>query len=131
MNPWIIIGLIGAGIVFLIDFLVRRKKWNQNTKAEKSSLILNMVSVAIYIFTSVLGMLLGIVGSSAETAFGQILYDVTIVMTFYIGVVAFAAAIGSLILRKKGKIKASIWINVITLGYIIVLFVVNSLTGLM
>ena len=39
MNPWIIIALIGAGIVFLIDYIVRRKKWSDNTKAEKGSLI--------------------------------------------------------------------------------------------
>ena len=42
MNPWIFIGLVGAGIVFCLDYLVRRKKWKENTKAEKISLLVHL-----------------------------------------------------------------------------------------
>lgn len=130
MNPWIIIALIGAAIVFFLDYILRRKKWKNNTKAEKISLLINMLSVSVYIFSSVLGLLWGITGSSADTTFGEIIYNVTLAMAGFIGVIAIVAMIGSLILRKKGKAKASIWINIFALGYIIVVFAVNSLTGL-
>ena len=98
---------------------------------EKISLILNMFFVGVYAFASILGMLCGITGSGADTAFGQALYDVTLLMLGFNFVVALVATIGSLILRRKGKTKASIWINVIGLGYMIILFVINSLTGLL
>ena len=52
MYPWIFILLIGAAVVFVIDYAVRRKKWNNNTKVEKISLLLNMFSVGVYIFAS-------------------------------------------------------------------------------
>ena len=54
MNPWLIIAVIGAGIVFLIDYLLRRKKWTDNTKTERTSLIVHMVSVPVYIFLSMM-----------------------------------------------------------------------------
>ena len=130
MNPWLIIGLIGAGIVFVLDYIVRRKKWNQNTTAERKSLLLNMISVSVYAFTSVAGLLWGIVGSSAETPFGEILYEVTLIMSGCIWLVSLVATLGSIILRKKGKTKASIWINILTIIYIVVSLGVNTLTEL-
>lgn len=131
MNPWIILLLLGAVIVFLLDFIFRRKKWKGNTKTEKVSLLINMIFVGIYLFASGLGLLWGITGSGADTAFGQILYDVTLVMLGFNWLVALVATIGAFILRKKGKIKASILINVIGLGYMIILFVINYLTELL
>ena len=128
MNPWIIILLLGAVIVFLLDFIFRRKKWKGNTKTEKVSLLINMFFVGIYLFASGLGMLWGITGSGADTAFGQTLYDVTLAMLGFNWIIAIVATIGSFILRKKGKIKASILINVISLGYMIILFVISYLT---
>lgn len=56
MNPWIVITLFMAVVVFVIDYLLRRKKWNGNSKEEKISLIVNMLSVGPYTFLSVLGM---------------------------------------------------------------------------
>ena len=131
MNPWIIIALIGAVIVFLLDFALRRKKWNMNTVKEKISLVIHMIFVTLYAFSSVLGIFLGIVGASPDTIFGQKLYDLTLVMASYIWIVAIISTIASFILRKKGKTKASILINIFTLAYIIIVFVVNHLAGLM
>ena len=130
MNPWIIIALIGAVIVFLLDFALRRKKWNMNTVKEKISLVIHMIFVTLYAFSSVLGLFLGIVGASPDTIFGQKLYDITLLMASYIWVVAIISTIASFILRKKGKTKASILTNLLTLAYIIIVFVVNHLAGL-
>ena len=130
MNPWIIIALIGAVIVFLLDFALRRKKWNMNTVKEKISLVIHMIFVTLYAFSSVLGIFLGIVGASPDTIFGQKLYDLTLVMASYIWIVAIISTIASFILRKKGKTKASILINIFTLAYILIVFVVNHLAGL-
>ena len=129
MNPWLIIAVIGAGIVFLLDYLLRRKKWADNTKTERTSLIVHMVSVPLYVFLSIFGLLWGIVAYSPETAFGEALYDVTMTLGGYYWIAAAAAAIGSFIFRKIGKPKASIWINVIAFAYMAVLLGANSIAG--
>ena len=129
MNPWLIIAVIGAGIVFLIDYLLRRKKWTDNTKTARTSLIVHMVSVPLYVFLSIFGLLWGIVAYSPDTAFGEALYDVTMTLGGYYWIAAAAAAIGSFIFRKIGKPKASIWINVIAFAYMAVLLGANSIAG--
>lgn len=129
MNPWIVITLFMAVVVFVIDYLLRRKKWNGNSKEEKISLIVNMLSVGPYTFLSVLGMFWGIAGGSLETAFGEVLYNVTLIMGASYFIVAIAAVIASFILRKIGKIKASIWINIISLLYIVAVLSINCLVG--
>ena len=129
MNPWLIIAVIGAGIVFLLDYLLRRKKWADNTKTERTSLIVHMVSVPLYVFLSIFGLLWGIVAYSPDTDFGEALYDVTMTLGGYYWIAAAAAAIGSFIFRKIGKPKASIWINVIALAYMAVLLGANSIAG--
>ena len=129
MNPWIIILLLAAGVVFGLDYLLRRKAWHNNTREEKISLLVNMFSVGPYVFLSVLGALWGIVPGSPETALGEVLYDATMIMGGIYFVVAAVAAILSLVFRKKGKLKASIWINVIALVYIAAVLAVNSLAG--
>ena len=129
MNPWIIILLLAAGVVYGLDYLLRRKAWHHNTREEKISLLVNMFSVGPYVFLSVLGALWGIVPGSPETALGEVLYDVTLTMGGIYFVVAAVAAILSLVLRKKGKLKASIWINVIALTYIATVLAVNSLAA--
>ena len=35
MNPWVMILLVMAGAVFGLDYLIRRKKWKDNTKRVK------------------------------------------------------------------------------------------------
>lgn len=129
MNPWLVILLVMAGAVFGIDYLLRRKKWQDNSKEEKISLLVNMLSVGPYIFLSALGMLWCITGGSPETAFGEVLFDATLMMGSTYFIVAFAAVIASFILRKRGKMKASIWINVIAFAYIVFVLAINSLAG--
>ena len=129
MNPWVMILFVMAGAVFGLDYLLRRKKWKDNSKGEKISLLVNMFSVGAYIFLSALGMLWGIVAYSPETAFGQMLYDATLMLGGIYFIVAVAAVILSFVFRKTGKIKASIWINVIAFAYIAVVLSVNYLAG--
>ena len=59
MKPWITLTIIMAAIIFGIDFLLRRKKWNKNSTEEKISLLVNMFSAGIYTFLSALGILWG------------------------------------------------------------------------
>ena len=129
MNPWIIILLLAAGVVFGLDYLLRRKAWHNNSKEEKISLLVNMFSAGAYVFLSAVGVLWGIVPGSPETALGEVLYDATLTMSGIFFVVAAVAAILSLVFRKKGKLKASIWINVIALVYIVAVLAVNALAG--
>ena len=129
MNPWVMILLGTAVIIFGLDYLFRRKKWTDNSKGEKISLIINMFSVCPYIFLSALGMLWGIVSYSPKTALGEVLYDATIMLGGIYFIVAVTAVILSFVFRKTGKIKASIWINVIAFAYIAVVLGVNYLAG--
>lgn len=129
MNPWLIITIIGAGIIFGLDYLLRKKKWKTNSNKEKTSLIINMFSVGPNTFLSMLGMLWGITGNSAKTGFGDMLYHVTLTMAGFYFVLAIAATISSLILRKKEKINMSIWVNIIAFTYIAVVLIVNTLVG--
>ena len=71
----------------------------------------------------------GVTGCGSVTAFGKVLYDVTIVMAGIYFFIALAAAISSLILRKAGKLKASIWVNIIAFAYIIIVLAINYLAG--
>ena len=129
MNPWVIILFVMAGIVFGLDYLFRRKKWKDNSRDEKISLLVNMFSAGPYVFLSVLGMLWEIVPGSPETALGEALYDATLTMGGIYFIIAAVATILSLVFRKKGKLKASIWVNVIALVYIAAVLAVNSLAG--
>ena len=129
MNPWIIIMLVMASIVFGLDYLVRRKKWKENSKEEKISLIVNMVSVGPYMFLSAIGMLWGIVPGSPETPLGNILYDVTLTMGGIYFIIALVAVILSFVFRIIKKAKASIWTNVIAFAYVVVVLTVNALAG--
>ena len=131
MNPWIIITLVTAGIVYLLDYLYRRKKWKDNSKEEKISLLINMFSVGPYIFLSAFGLLWGIVAGSPDTAFGVMLYKATLTMGAAYFAIAAVAVIMSLIFRKKGRIKASIWANIIAFAYITVVLIINSLADKM
>lgn len=51
MNPWITLTIIMAAIIFGIDFLLRRKKWNDNSTEEKikmkAKFIFNMVNTSL------------------------------------------------------------------------------------
>ena len=129
MYPWIIILFVAAFAVFAIDYLIRRKKWKDNSKAEKTSLLVNMFSVGPYVFLSFLALLWGIVPGNPESAFGKILYEATLTIGSFYFVVAIAAVILSFVFRKKGKIKESIWVNVAALLYIVAVLAINSLAG--
>ena len=129
MNPWIIICFASAAAVFGLDFLLRRKKWKDNSKAEKISLLLNMFSVGPHAFLAALAALWGIVPVEPKTALGQTLCNATLMMGGIYFIIAIAAVVLSFVFRKTGKIKASIWVHVIAFVYIAAVLAVNSLAG--
>jgi hypothetical protein len=129
MHIWIIILFATAGVVFGLDYLFRRKKWKDNSKAEKISLLVNMFSVAPYIYLSALGMLWGIVTYAPETSLGEIIYEVTLRMASIYFIIAVIAVILSFVLRIKDKNKASVGTNIIALLYIVVILALNLFAG--
>ena len=129
MNPWLLILLVMAGVVFGLDYLFRRKKWKDNSKGEKVSLIINMFSCGPYAFLAVLGILWGLATGSPETAFGEMVYAVTLLMAGVYFIIAIVAIISSFVLRLLGKVKASVWVNIIALLYIVVILTINFLAG--
>ena len=129
MHIWIIILFATAGVVFGLDYLFRRKKWKDNSKAEKISLLVNMFSVAPYIYLSALGMLWGIVTYAPETSLGEIIYEVTLRMASIYFIIAVIAVILSFVLRIKDKNKASVGTNIIALLYIVEILALNLFAG--
>ena len=129
MEIWIIITLIMAGIVFGIDYLLRRKKWKDNSNIELFSLLVNMFSVGPYCFLSMLGMLWGLVDYRPESDFGSLIYDITLKMAGIYFIIAFVVVIVSFILRIIGKNKISILINIIAFVYILLVLAINCLVS--
>ena len=131
MHIWIIILFATAGVVFGLDYLFRRKKWKDNSKEEKISLLVNMFSCGPYAFLSALGMLWGIAGNTPETAFGDVLYEATLMLAGVYFIVAIIATVLTFIFRKVGKTKASILTNVIALAYGVAILLLNYLVGVL
>ena len=107
MLIWCVPTLFFAGIVFLLDFIVRRKKWNENSKEEKKGLLLTLLVSFPYIFCSIYGWLLGIVGPRGSSPFMVLLHEAALAAGTGTVFVCIAATLASLILRKRGNAVAS------------------------
>lgn len=127
MNPWIVIGIFLAVVYYLIDLIVRRKKWSSNTKEEKISLVLGMAILSVYAFCSVLGMLVGIVGGGGSVL-SEVIHQATIAVGAVIWLLSLVSAIGSIILRKKGKARVSILIHLAGGGSCALMFLLMVLS---
>lgn len=120
---WLYLGAFAALVVFGLDFLLRRKKWSANTAEEKASLILGMVLLPVYLFCSALGLFLGITGSGADTAIGELMYTISLPLGTFIFVPSAFATVGSIIFRKKGKARAAKIVHFVALGYIVLVMI--------
>ena len=107
MIIWIVPTLIFAGVVLLIDFIARKKKWNENTKSEKIGLILTLLVSFPYIFCSIYGSLFGIVGAQGASSLMIALHEIVVLGGKGIVFVCLAATFASLVLRRRGKAAAS------------------------
>ena len=119
MNPWLYIWFFFAAVYYLIDFLVRRRKWNENTKQEKTSILTGMVCIAFYVFFSALGFLIGIVGPGSSLL-SQILYKTSVFLGATTWLVVLLVSIASIVLRKRDKVKASLYVHGIGMGMVAV-----------
>ena len=117
MIVWSIPTLAFAGIILLVDFIARRKKWDENTKTEKIGLILTLLVSFPYIFCSIYGVLFDIVGAKGTSALMIALYEIVVLGGKGIVFVCLAATVASLVLRRLGKAAASNWSLVIGLLY--------------
>ena len=117
MIIWIVPTLAFAGIVLLIDFATRRKTWSGNTKSEKTGIILTLLVSFPYIFCSIYGCLLGILGPRGTSSLMIALHEIVVLGGTGVVFVCLAAVIASLVLRKRGKAIASNWSLVAGLLY--------------
>lgn len=109
MIIWIVPTLFFAGVVLLIDFIVRRKKWHENTKTEKTGLVLTLLVSFPYIFCSIYGSLFGIGGPQGASSLMIALHEIVVLGGQSIFWVCLAATIASLVLRRREKAAASNW----------------------
>ena len=107
MLIWSVPTLCLAAVVLLIDYIVRRKKWSENTKSEKTGLILTLVVSFPYIFCSIYGRLMGIVGPRGKGPVTEFLHEVLLAAGQGAIFVCIAALVASLVLRRQGKAVAS------------------------
>ena len=127
MIIWIAPTLAFAGAVLLADFIMRRKKWNANTKTEKRGLVLTVLVSFPYIFCSIYGCLFGILGPRGSTALMIAFHKIVVLGGMGIVFVCFAATIASLVLRRLGKAGASNRVLVIGFLYCAVITGVSFL----
>ena len=107
MLIWCAPTLCLAAVVLLIDFVLRRKKWSENTKSEKNGLILTLVVSFPYIFCSIYGRLMGLVDPRGKGALTDLIFEVLLVAGKGTIFVCLAALVASLVLRRQGKAVAS------------------------
>ena len=127
MIIWIVPTLFFAGVVLLVDFIARRKKWHENSKTEKNGLILTLLVSFPYIFCSIYGALFGILGPRGTTSLMITLHEIVVLGGQGIVFVCLAATIASLVFRKMGKALASNWSLMIGLFYCAVITGVSFL----
>ena len=107
MSIWLVPSLFYTGVVLLLDFILRRRKWSENTRSERNGLVLTMVVSFPYTFCSYFGLLMGILGPSGSSPFMLALYKIVIAGGFGIAPVCLLATVASLVLRKRGRSRAS------------------------
>ncbi len=115
---FVLIGILLVVLFFGLDFLVRRTKWSDNTKDEKVSLIINMITIPIYYLMGSVGILFAMVDTTARTELGKMLFEVSAVLASFSGAVVFAISIASIVLRKKGQTRGSKWVHMGSFIYI-------------
>ena len=104
---WSVPCLFFTGIVLLIDFIVRRKKWSENAKSEKTGLVLTLLVSFPYVFCSVYGVFFGILGPRSDSPFMKALYNIVLIGGTGTVFVCIIATIASLVLRKLGNAAAA------------------------
>ena len=115
---WILLAVAATGIVWLIDFIVRRKTWNQNTQAEKGSLVMTFMFSFPYIFTSVAGTLLGKLDLGEKA-----LSPIVVAAGYATPAVVIAGVLESIILRKQGKVAEANLAQIFAFGYCCVVII--------
>lgn len=128
---FILTGIVLMFVFFGVDYLVRRKKWKDNTKDEKASLIINLVTIPVYYIMGTVGILFAIVGTTAKTEFGNILFEISGVLSSFTGVIVLIVTIGALILRKKGQVRGSKWIHMGSFIYIMLYAALANLSNVL
>ena len=127
MIIWAVPCLFFTGIVYLIDFLLRRKKWADNTQSEKNGLILTFLMSFPYLICSAYGIFMGIVGPSHDGELMRKLYEILLVVGGATFAVCLLATISSLVLRKLGKSVAANWSLLIGLFYCVAVLAASFL----
>lgn len=120
---WLVPSFLYICIVFFIDYLIRKKRWSENTSTEKQSLIINALASFPYVFCSFLGLFLGITGVEYDSNFLNILYDIILIAGNCIGIVSLIATVASLVFRKIGKSDLSKKVHYIALIYIFIVVI--------
>jgi hypothetical protein len=115
---------------FLLDLLIRRTSWKNNTKDEKISLIINFITIPIYFLLGSVGVLFGIVDCSAQTELGKMLFDISVVMGSFTGITVIIVSVISIILRKQGRVRASKWVHIGSLAYIMLFAGIYNLSSI-
>ena len=118
-------------VFFGLDMLIRKTGWKDNTHDEKISLAINLLTIPVYYLMGSVGVLFGMVGTTAETELGTILFDISTILGAFTGVIVLIISIVSIILRKQGRTRASKWVHMGSLVYIMLFAGIYNLSNIL
>lgn len=99
---FIIFSLIFSGIILLIDRILRNKKYVENTKEEKTGLILTFIFSFPYVFGSFFGTLIGKL-PYREGEYQELIVNAFTIAGYSISFICLICIILFLVFRKIGK----------------------------
>lgn len=115
---------------FGLDMLIRKTSWKENTHDEKISLGINFLTIPIYYVMGSVGVLFGMVGTTAQTELGTILFEISTILGAFTGVIVIIISIFSIILRKQGRTRASKWVHMGSLVYIMLFAAIANVANM-
>lgn len=118
-------------VFFGLDYLIRRTGWKKNTKDERVSLIINFVTIPVYYFMASAGILFAMVGTTAETKVGTFLFELSTILSAFTWLIVLLVSIVSIVLRKQGRTRASKWVHMGSLIYIMLYAAIANLSNLL
>ena len=114
-----------------VDQLLRRKVQRKRTRQEKQSLTISVACVPAYVLMSVLGLLLVIADTEAQTQLGGWMYEAAVMLGRFNWLVAMAAIVAGIVMRKRGNPQGAKLAQLAAMGYIAVFGLLCLFSGLL
>lgn len=120
MFMWILLIISYLVILGLVDYLIRKKHWRDNSLEEKRSLLVYFGCGIVYLVFSMIGVFVGISGEPYESGVGIALFNIAAYMSMATPAVCAIVSVLNIMLRKKNEFSKSNRIHLLAIIYILV-----------